>query len=409
MKRANVNCIRTHYLGPRCLAALCDELGIYLLQELPIDWGTNYIHDPLWVGPALQRIQGGILRDRLHPSLMVWSVGNENMPESLAVAADGHNHLRLYERFANELDPTRPTMFPPPGPANTIKGIFEVRVGDIADTHYSFNLVKEFQRTGSVINPIAWSGEMETVTRAEALAGGWSGVWFSSEYGLANLMPDLLHAPYGDIINDVPEDQDSGRSTLEVFTDRLRREWGYMRSDPTCLGGAYFPWLCAAVGDNPWGWVVWAEDNDWGVVTADLLPKPFFWALRVLFSPVWFPERVPWSAGQTSIRFEISNQFNAIDLRECKLRTMMGWGKGAGTRDWRDIPVSCPPGETCTLDIPLWHPATLHSLERGIITVCRVVLLTPTGYRPITANILITPEVVKEDEKKELLIGPDAK
>ncbi len=58
MKKANVNCIRTHYLGPRCLAALCDELGIYLMQELPIDWGTNYIHDPAWVGPALQRIAG---------------------------------------------------------------------------------------------------------------------------------------------------------------------------------------------------------------------------------------------------------------------------------------------------------------------------------------------------------------
>ena len=41
-------------------------------------------------------------------------------------------------------------MFPPPGPANKIKGIFDVRVGDIADTHYSFKLVKEFQRTGSV-------------------------------------------------------------------------------------------------------------------------------------------------------------------------------------------------------------------------------------------------------------------
>ena len=74
MKKANINCIRTHYLGPRCLAALCDELGIYLMQELPIDWGTNYIHDPAWVGPALQRMQGGILRDRHHPSVMVWSM-----------------------------------------------------------------------------------------------------------------------------------------------------------------------------------------------------------------------------------------------------------------------------------------------------------------------------------------------
>ncbi|MCM8757132.1 MAG: hypothetical protein NC823_01465, partial [Candidatus Omnitrophica bacterium] len=118
MKKANVNAIRTHFLGPSCLADLCDELGIYLLQELPIDWGTDYIHDPEWVGPALMRIQGGILRDRHHISVMVWSVGNENLPLNAAVADDGWNHLRIYHRFCKQLDPDRPTMFPPPGPAN---------------------------------------------------------------------------------------------------------------------------------------------------------------------------------------------------------------------------------------------------------------------------------------------------
>ena len=45
-----------------------------------LDWGTEYIHDPQWVGPALLRIEGGIRRDRHHPSVMVWSIGNENMP-----------------------------------------------------------------------------------------------------------------------------------------------------------------------------------------------------------------------------------------------------------------------------------------------------------------------------------------
>jgi len=88
MKKANVNCIRTHYLGPRDLADLCDELGIYLMQELPIDWGTDYIGDVEWVGPAMQRIMGGILRDRHHVSLMVWCVGNENLPGS-AFYVDG--------------------------------------------------------------------------------------------------------------------------------------------------------------------------------------------------------------------------------------------------------------------------------------------------------------------------------
>ena len=88
---------------------------------------------------------------------------------------------------------------------------------------------------------------------------------------------------------------------------------------------------------------------------------------------------------------------------------MLAWAKGASTREWRDIPVACPPGETCTIEIPLWNAEARKSLERGVVTICRVVLLTPSGFRPLTADILITPEVVKEDEKKELLIGPDAK
>jgi len=409
MKKANINCIRTHYLGPRALAGLCDELGLYLLQELPIDWGTDYIADPRWVGPALQRIEGGILRDRHHPAVMVWSVGNENMPSKQSEADDGYNHLHLYNRFAKTLDPSRHTMFPPPGPANRIRGILEVRVGDIADTHYSFNHIKRFLETGVVENPIAWDGGFMSTTREEALAHGWSGVWYSSEYGIANLQPDVLNAPYGDIINDVPADPDSGRSSLEVFTERLRREWGYMRSEPSCLGGAYFPWLCGAAGDNPWGWTVWAEDNDWGVVTADLLPKPEFWAMRVLFSPVWISERATWEAGQTSVRLELSNQYNAIDLKDCTLRTMLGWAKSACTREWQDIPVACPPGETRTVEIPLWQSGALESLQKGIVTVLRVVLLDPRGFRPLTQDILIVPKTVEKEERTELLIGPDAK
>ena len=409
MKKANVNCIRTHYFGPRCLAGLCDELGIYLVQELPIDWGTNYIHDPEWVGPALMRLQGAVLRDRSHPSILVWSVGNENMPESLAVAEYGHMHLQLYHRFVKALDADRFTMFPPPGPANKIKGIFEVRVGDIADTHYSFNLVREFLKTGVVTNPIAWTAEMETTTQAEAMEKGWSGVWFSSEYGLINMQPDVMYAPYGSIIDDVKIDKTEKVTTLQVFLDRLRREWGLMRHEPTCLGGAYFPWICAATGDNPFGWTVLAEDNDWGVVTADLLPKPEFWGLRVLFSPVWFPEEVEWAPGDTSIRFELWNQYNAIDLKDCTIRTMMAYGTGASTRDWRDIPISLAPGEKKTVEIPLWNPRALDSLNEGVMTLCRVSLMDPKGFRPITADIRILPvRERKAEENRPLAIGPDA-
>lgn len=414
MKRANVNAIRTHFLGPRCLADLCDELGIYLLQELPIDWGTDYIHDPEWVPPALLRIEAGVRRDRHHPSVMVWSVGNENMPKTAEVAEAGWSHLRQYEQLVKELDPSRPTMFPPPGPANAIDGILELRVGDIADTHYSFNHIKRFLEEGAVENPNSWEADLVRTTREEALARGWSGLWFSSEYGIFNGIPDLLHSAYCAIITDVPEDPLSDKSTMLAFEERLEREWGFMRHEPTCLGGAYFPWLCCGTGSadagNPWGWVRWGEDADWGVVTADLLPKPFFWALRVLFSPVWFPKRVTWTPGDRELRFTIQNQYNAIDLKDCTLRTQQNVGGKYMTmmRQFRDVPMSCAPGESAEVCIPI-EDKVLEALDQGTFGLCRCSLLDPQGFRPVTADILVLPaEEAQEDADGRMSIGPDA-
>ncbi len=412
MKKANVNAIRTHFLGPRCLAKLCDELGIYLLQELPVDWGTDYIHNPEWVGPALMRIQGGILRDRLHPSVMVWSIGNENMPNKKEVAEDGWNHLHIYHEFVKKLDPSRPTMFPPPGPAGEkIKGILELRVGDIADIHYNFAPIRNFLQTGCIQNPNSWEGDMKEMTKEQALARGWSGVWFSSEYGIFNMIPDILNGPYLSVITENPVDPISGQNTMQVFLDRQSAEWGFMRNEPTCLGGAYFPWICSGSGKgkegNPWGWVRWAEDADWGVMCADLTPKPFFWVLRVLFSPVWFPDKINWKNGQDIIEFEIQNQYNTIDLEQCTFRVQMGAGGWMGClRQFKDIKLFCKPGNKVKIRIPIWKDV-VESLQKGELAVCRCHLLDPKGFRSVTKDILIIPESVNMPEKIDAPVGPE--
>lgn len=414
MKKANVNAIRTHFLSPPEFVDLCDELGFYLLQELPIDWGTNYIHDPEWVGPAMMRIEGGIRRDRHHPAIMAWSVGNENMPERAAVAEDGWNHLRIYDQFCHLLDPSRPTMFPPPGPANKISGIFELRVGEIADVHYSFVLQKEFREKGKIVNPNSWEADMVECTREAALKRGWSGCWFSSEYGIFNAEPDMMNAPYQSLIGDVRPDPLSVTNTLEVFHERLKDEWGNMRHDPTCLGGAYFPWLANGSGKgpegNPWGWIRWGEDANWGVVTADLMPKPEFWSLRVLFSPVWFPARVSWKPGDTDIVLSLTNQYNAIDLSECTIRTQQN---GGGTwmsmvRQYQDVKVSCKPGQTVEAKIPIWHEGMKDALAKGGFGFCRVTLLDPKGFCPIKVDVLVIPESMQRKDDTGMPVGPDA-
>ncbi len=408
MKKANVNAIRTHFTSPPELVELCDEMGFYLIQELPIDWGHDYLHDVEYVAPALLRLDGAIRRDRHHPSVMIWSIGNENMPRNMQEYDDFMNHLLLFKEFAKTLDPTRPTIFPPPGPANKIEGILETQLGDISDIHYSFKLIRQLNETGKFTSPLTWEGDMKTYTREELLQAGWKGVWFSSEYGIMDLRPDLINAPYASVISDVQEDFLSGKNTQQVFYERLRREWGYMREDSSCLGGAYFPWLAAGVGNNPWGWVRWGEDANWGVITANLLPKAQFWALRVLFSPVWFPDKVYWD-GENEITFSVSNQYHSIDLSECTLRTMMRAGKYMTmTREWKDIAIKCPPGQKCNVSIPIWHKPTLKALQEGNIALCRCILIAPDGFSPITADILIIPKEASQLDK-EIPIGPDAK
>lgn len=409
MKRANVNCIRTHFLSDPTLADLCDEMGFYLMQELPFDWAAEQLDKVEYLGPILQRVEGGIRRDRNHPSVVVWSLGNENLPPFRETKDTFWLSWRTIESLAKTLAPDTATMFPPPGPANKIDGLLETRIGDIADTHYTFKYVRQLRETGELTQPESWEGPLTTRSRDKLLADGWSGVWFSSEWGLMNTMPDLLNAPYLSLLGDWQEDILSGRNSLQVFLDRFGEEWGLMRDDPHCLGGAFFPWMCSGSGD-PWGWMLWGEDADWGVVTHDLLPKPYFWALRVQYAPVVLPGQVIIKPGDESIRITVRSLYNEFDLSECVFRTMMGrGGKFMGNlRRWRDVEVACPPGESVETALPLWNDQTRQDLEAHLPCVCRCIVLEPSGYRAITHDILLIPESLAGASGNDVPVGPDA-
>ncbi|MBO4229763.1 MAG: hypothetical protein J5938_05390 [Clostridia bacterium] len=408
MKLANVNCIRTHFMGPRDLTDLCDEMGFYLIQELPIDWGTNYIHKPDWVGPAMMRIEAGISRDRNHPSVMIWAVGNENMPESDEAAPDGWMHLHLYELLAKRLDPNGLTMFPPPGPGGPIEGILELRVGEIADMHYSFRTVKRFLEEGAAVNPYSWTPSFERTTREEALERGWTGSWFSSEYCLFSCYPDILFTPNRcSVIDDEKQTYPPDTPQIKVFYDRLKREWGYLRSEETCLGGAYFPWISGGSSislGHPFSWTVLSEDNDWGVMTPELLPKPNYWVLRNLFSPVWFPDEIPWYDGETSLTLELWNQFNDIDLSECTIRiTEVG-----ETSRWRDLAIELAPGARKVFSVPFFYDGTRKALEQGITCTYRFWLIDPDGMVRTAKDVCIVPAgKPRREEECRFRISPE--
>jgi beta-galactosidase len=84
MKQHNINAVRTcHYPNTPEWYDLCDEYGIYLWDEANIEsHGMGYGREslakkPEWIEAHLDRVQRMAERDKNHPSIVVWSMGNE--------------------------------------------------------------------------------------------------------------------------------------------------------------------------------------------------------------------------------------------------------------------------------------------------------------------------------------------
>ena len=87
MKRFNVNAIRTsHYPPHPRLLDLADEMGFWVILECDLEthgfdtqgWVDNPSDDPAWRGAYLDRIERTVERDKNHPSIVMWSLGNES-------------------------------------------------------------------------------------------------------------------------------------------------------------------------------------------------------------------------------------------------------------------------------------------------------------------------------------------
>jgi len=423
MKRANVNCIRTHFFSPEYLPRLCDEMGIYLIQELPIDWGHPYLGKNSAMNPMLLRLDVAVRRDRNFTSIMLWSIGNENMALDESEYDTLNKHLWLAKAQVTALDmQKRLHIFPPPGPANVIKGILEAKYGEVADTHYSFNLVKEFYKNKTIKNPRTWGMDVnynptdgptfEEVSYETLKEDGWSEVWFSSEWGITNLLSDPLFAPYNVIITDNPEEPFSGKSTQNAINDRFTNEWGYMREDEHCLGGAFFAWIAPNVGDT-WGWTKWAEDADWGIVLPDLTPKSVFWAVKNQFSPLQFSKEISYDVNAGEITFELYNGCTRFDLKDLTFYVQLSNFSTWVERNFFEIKCVGAPGTISKVSVPLKDKKdTLDALSKGHKIIMRIAALRPDKSRIIQADIIVSPKAenltIKENND-ELFIGPDVK
>ena len=115
-KRHNINSIRTsHYPNQEYWYDLCDEYGLYLIDETNMEthgtWVANNVERPEdgipgsrpeWEGACVDRINSMMRRDYNHPSVLIWSLGNESFAGEVFRAMHAHAHA---------IDPNRPVHY----------------------------------------------------------------------------------------------------------------------------------------------------------------------------------------------------------------------------------------------------------------------------------------------------------
>jgi len=115
MKQHNFNAVRcSHYPNHPLWYRLCDHYGLYVVDEANIETHgmvpmSRLADDPRWLHAMSERVTRMVARDRNHPSIIIWSLGNES--------GHGANHDALY-RWLKTADPSRPVQYEGGG-ANT--------------------------------------------------------------------------------------------------------------------------------------------------------------------------------------------------------------------------------------------------------------------------------------------------
>ncbi|ARN56234.1 glycoside hydrolase family 2 TIM barrel-domain containing protein [Sedimentisphaera salicampi] len=195
MKQYNVNAVRTsHYPQSPEFYALCDEYGLYVIDEACIeshgvafDPEETLADKPLWKDAHVDRVMSMAHRDKNHPSIIMWSLGNE--------AGIGQNFVAAADKL-RELDQTRPLHYLP-GYSK-----WEHPVTDIAAPMYqSIDSLVKYAK-GDADRPLImceyshamgnslgnFKGYWETIKKYDILQGGF--IWDWVDQGLVKTTED---------------------------------------------------------------------------------------------------------------------------------------------------------------------------------------------------------------------------
>lgn len=277
MKEGNINAIRcSHYPYGSGFYDLCDKMGFYVLHEVPYCWVSpptmreNFPGNDPKMAPAFeQRARETVARDKNHPSVIIWGIGNENYGKQ-----DDCN-LHLAADIVKEMDPTRPRLV-----SCAIADRYNV---ELDDRHYP-------------------TMQMHRDDVGSDRRKKWPLVY--SEH--PNVYDVRRGADYG---------------SLDLWTAVMTRTWEFVWGCDSIAGSFLWEWQDRAVADkcktklydsDPATGVSYVKNK--GIVDGWRNPRPGYYAVKMEYTPILVDRSVDMTSKPGSAVFKVTNRYSFTDL-----------------------------------------------------------------------------------------------
>ena len=322
MKQANINAVRTsHYPNVSRWYELCDSLGLYVMDEADIEEhglrGT-LASTPDWHAAFLDRAVRMAERDKNHPSIVMWSMGNESGygPNFAAISA-----------WLHDFDPTRPVHYEG---AQGAGGEPDPKTVDVISRFYT-RVKQEY------LNP----GIAEGKDKERAENARWERLLEIAER--TNDNRPVMTSEYA--------------HSMGNALGNFKEYWDEIYSNPRMLGGFIWDWVDQGIYKTlPDGRIMVAYGGDFGdkpnlkafcfngLLMSDRETTPKYWEVKKVYSPVEL--RVE------SGELRVTNRNHHTDLSQYRcLWTLSIDGK---QKDQGEITLpEVAPGESETIPLPV--------------------------------------------------------
>jgi beta-galactosidase len=348
MKRFNINAVRTaHYPNDPRWYDLCDEYGIYVMDEANLEsHGVRGLlaSDPTWHTAFLDRGIRMVQRDKNHPCVIIWSLGNES--------GWGPNFAAL-SAWIRAFDPTRPIHY---------EGA-QADAGDVNDPRDP-SAVDFISRMYPKVRDLYESPMDQRWPRILQMAQ-------DPRDGRPVLMCEYAHAMGNAVGN-------------------LKEYWEEIESHPRMVGGFIWDWVDQGLRRRTAdGRAYFAYGGDFGDVpnSKDFCLNGLVFADRTVTAKlhevkkVYQPVQIEW-ADKAAGTVRLSNRYVFTNLNTLEGRWRLT-RDGKAVQSGRLGPLDCRPGEQITVSVPMELPEPLPAGDwrvRVSFHLTEATLWAPAGY-----------------------------